>query len=98
MVLDKQQGVLALAVECYSPKTGIQMSISTTEPGVKIYTGHWRTGNFEGKHGHRYPARAAVCFETQHFPDSINKPSYPSVVLRPGEVFKSKTTHAFSVK
>ena len=98
MVLDKADGELTLAVECYSPESGIKMDIYTTEPGVQIYTGNWMTGNFEGKHGHRYPARAAVCFETQHFPDSINKPQYPSVVLRPGNTFKSKTTHEFSVK
>lgn len=98
MVLDKKEGELALAVECYSPKTGIQMNISTTEPGVQIYTGNWMSGNFEGKHGHRYPMRAAVCFETQHFPDSINKPAYPSVILKPGETFSSKTVHHFSVK
>lgn len=98
MVLDKKEDELALAVECFSPKSGIQMNISTTEPGVQIYTGNWMTGNFEGKHGHRYPMRAAVCFETQHFPDSINKPEYPSVVLRPGETFKSKTLHRFTIK
>lgn len=98
MVLDKADGELALAVECYSPKSGIKMDIYTTEPGVQIYTGNWMSGNFEGKHRHRYPARAAVCFETQHFPDSINKPDYPSVVLRPGETFRSKTTHEFSIK
>lgn len=98
MVLDKKEDELALAVECFSPKSGIQMNISTTEPGVQIYTGNWMTGNFEGKHGHRYPMRAAVCFETQHFPDSINKPEYPSVILRPGETFKSKTVHRFTIK
>ncbi|MDR1714473.1 MAG: galactose mutarotase [Prevotella sp.] len=98
MILDKKEGECALAVECYSPKTSIQMNISTSEPGVQIYTGNWMTGNFEGKHGHRYPMRAAVCFETQHFPDSVNRPEYPSVILRPGEIFKSKTIHAFSVK
>ena len=98
MILDKKEGECALAVECYSPKTGIRMNISTSEPGVQIYTGNWMTGNFEGKHGHRYPMRAAVCFETQHFPDSVNRPEYPSVILRPGETFKSKTIHAFSVK
>lgn len=98
MILDKKEGECALAVECYSPKTGILMNISTSEPGVQIYTGNWMTGNFEGKHGHRYPMRAAVCFETQHFPDSVNRPEYPSVILRPGETFKSKTIHAFSIK
>ncbi|WP_108822920.1 aldose epimerase family protein [Dysgonomonas sp. Marseille-P4361] len=97
-VLDKKDGEYALAVECSSPKTGIEMKVYTTEPGVQVYTGNWMSGNFEGKHGHRYPARAAVCFETQHFPDSINKPEYPSVVLRPEDTFKSKTVFAFSVK
>lgn len=98
-ILEKNlPGQFALALECYSPKTGIVMDIYTTEPGVQVYTGNWMTGNFEGKHGHRYPMRAAVCFETQHFPDSINKPEYPSVVLRPGDTFKSKTVHKFTVK
>lgn len=97
-VLDKKEVEPSLAVECYSPKTGIKMDIYTTEPGVQVYTGNWMSGNFAGKHGHRYPARAAVCFETQHFPDSINKPEYPSVVLRPNQVFKSRTTHKFTVK
>lgn len=97
VVLDKCDRKCNLAIECVSPKTGIKMDVLTTEPGVQIYTGNWMTGNFEGKHGHRYPARSAVCFETQHFPDSINKPDYPSVILRPGEKFESKTVFAFSV-
>lgn len=97
-VLDKKDGVLDVAVFCYSPKTGIEMEILTTEPGVQLYTGNWMSGNFEGKFGKRYPARSAVCFETQHFPDSINKPEYPSVVLKAGGVFRSKTIHSFSVR
>lgn len=97
-VLDKKDGEFALAVECCSPKTGIELKVYTTEPGVQVYTGNWMSGNFEGKHGHRYPARAAVCFETQHFPDAVNKPEYPSVVLRPEDTFKSKTVFAFSVR
>ncbi|MGI6073083.1 MAG: aldose epimerase family protein [Fermentimonas sp.] len=82
---------------CISPETGIKMEMFTTEPGVQMYTGNWMTGNFEGKNGNRYPARSAVCFETQHFPDSINNPEYPSVVLRPEEEFSSRTTFVFSV-
>ncbi|MFA5650539.1 MAG: aldose epimerase family protein [Proteiniphilum sp.] len=82
---------------CLSPKTGIKMEMYTTEPGLQLYTGNWMTGNFEAKNGNRYPERAAVCFETQHFPDSINKPDYPSVVLKPDEVFNSRTTYRFSV-
>lgn len=83
---------------CVSPKTGIKMEMFTTEPGVQLYTGNWMTGNFTAKNGNRYPERSAVCFETQHFPDSINKPEYPSVVLRPDEVFNSRTTYCFSVE
>lgn len=97
-VLDKKDGALDVAVFCYSPKTGIEMEILTTEPGVQLYTGNWMSGNFEGKFGKRYPARSAVCFETQHFPDSINKPEYPSVVLKADDVFRSKTIHSFSVR
>ncbi|MDR1743475.1 MAG: galactose mutarotase [Dysgonamonadaceae bacterium] len=83
---------------CYSPKTGIKMEMFTSEPGVQIYTGNWMTGKLIGKNGQRYPERAAVCFETQHYPDSINHPDYPSVVLRPGEIFESKTRYKFLVE
>lgn len=81
---------------CESPKTGIKMEMFTTEPGVQVYTGNWMTDKLIGKNRQRYPERAAVCFETQHFPDSINKPEYPSVILRKGEVFSSKTIYKFS--
>ena len=83
---------------CESPKTGIVMEMFTDQPGVQIYTGNWMTGNFVAKNDMYYPERSAVCFETQHYPDSINKPDYPSVVLRPGEVFNSKTTYKFSIR
>ncbi len=82
---------------CESPKTGIKMEMYTTEPGVQVYTGNWMTGNFIAKNGNKYPARSAVCFETQHYPDSINNPDYPSIVLRPEENFYSKTTYKFSI-
>jgi aldose 1-epimerase len=74
------------------------MEIYTTEPGMQLYTGNWMTGNFTAKKGNRYPERSAVCFETQHYPDSINKPNYPSVVLRPEEKFESKTSFKFSIQ
>lgn len=82
---------------CESPKTGIKMEMFTTEPGVQLYTGNWMTGHFTAKNGNRYPERSAVCFETQHFPDSINKPQYPSIVLRPEKEFNSRTTFKFSI-
>jgi aldose 1-epimerase len=63
-----------------------------------MYTGNWMTGKLVGKKGQRYPARSAVCFETQHYPDSIHHPEYPSIILRPGDIFESKTTYKFLVK
>ena len=97
-ILNKEESELGFCARCQSPKTGIIMEAYTTEPGVQLYTGNWMTGNFEGKNGQRYPARAALCLETQHFPDSPNKPEYPSTVLRPGEVFESKTIYKFSAE
>lgn len=92
----KEESEYAYFGKCSSPKTGITMEMFTTEPGVQMYTGNWMTGNFEAKNGNRYPERSAVCFETQHFPDSINKPEYPSVILKPDETFRSRTTYKFS--
>jgi len=94
-VLNKKEGNLALT--CYSPKTGIKMETYTTEPGVQVYTGNWMTGNFVAKSGQRYPMRSAVCFETQHYPDSINKPEYPTVILKPSEKFESTTIYKFLI-
>ncbi|MDR1416308.1 MAG: galactose mutarotase [Prevotellaceae bacterium] len=95
-VLNKKDGEFAFCAWVKSPKTGIIMEVYTTEPGVQLYTGNWMKDSYVAKNGKRYPERCALCLETQHFPDSINKPEYPSVVLRPQEVFKSKTTFKFS--
>jgi aldose 1-epimerase len=95
-VLNKKGNELSFCAKVESPKTGIIMDVYTTEPGVQLYTSNWTTGNFIAKNGQRYPERCALCLETQHFPDSINKPEYPSVVLRPGEVFESRTIFKFS--
>lgn len=95
-VLNKETpGEYSYVGVCESPKTGIRMEMYTTEPGVQMYTGNWMTGSFEAKGGHRYPERAAVCFELQHFPDSINKPEYPTVVLRPGGTYSARSTYKF---
>ncbi len=95
-ILNKYINELAFCARCRSPKTGIIMETYTTEPGVQLYTGNWMTGNLVGKNGQRYPKQAALCLETQHFPDSPNKPDYPSTVLRPGETFESQTVYKFS--
>ncbi|WP_353123203.1 aldose epimerase family protein [Dysgonomonas capnocytophagoides] len=97
-ILNKKGEKYALAVKCYSPKTGIEMDVYTDQPGVQLYTGNWMTGNFIGKNGQRYPSQSAVCFETQHYPDSIHNPEYPSIILKPEDKFESITTFAFSVK
>ncbi|MDR3250233.1 MAG: galactose mutarotase [Tannerella sp.] len=97
-ILNKGMERLSLGASCSSPKTGITMETWTTEPGVQLYTGNWMTGNFAGKNGQRYPKRSAFCLETQHYPDSPNKPGYPSTVLRPGNIFDSTTVYKFSTK
>lgn len=97
-ILDKPYGKLGLAAVVSSDKTNIQMEVYTDQPGMQVYTGNWMSGNMRGKHDKIYPARAAVCFETQHFPDSPNKSEYPSTILRPKEEFNSTTVFAFSLK
>lgn len=97
-VLNKEGNELSYCARCSSPKTGIVMEVFTTQPGVQLYTGNWMTGNFVGKNGERYPERSALCLETQHFPDSPNKPAYPSTVLRPDEAFLSTTVYKFSAE
>ncbi|SUB88908.1 Aldose 1-epimerase precursor [Porphyromonas macacae] len=97
-ILDKEPGKLGFAACVRSPKTSIVMEVYTDQPGVQLYTGNWMSGNMRGKHDARYPARAALCLETQHFPDSPNKPEYPSTRLNPGELFESVTVFKFTVE
>lgn len=97
-VLDKPGDKIGLAARCSSPKTGVVMQVYTDQPGMQLYTGNWMSGNMRGKHDARYPARAALCLETQHYPDSPNRADYPSTELRPGETFVSTTVFAFGVE
>jgi aldose 1-epimerase len=87
---------LIFCAKAISPKTGIVMDVYTDQPGVQLYTGNFLEGDFPGKNGHHYPKRSAFCLETQHYPDSINQPEYPSVKLHPGDVFESQTIFKFS--
>jgi aldose 1-epimerase len=96
-VLNSGGGELALAVRVQDPVTGRVMEVYTTEPGVQLYTGNFLTGSFAGKGGVRYGKRSAFCLETQHFPDSPNKPDFPSTVLRVGETYRTTTVHRFTV-
>jgi len=96
-VLNNQTGQLADAARLKDPKSGRVLTVSTTEPGVQLYTGNFLNGQ-KGKGGKAYRHRSAVCLETQHYPDSVNRPEFPSVVLKPGETYRQVTVFAFSAE
>ena len=87
-----------LAFSLYSPATGILLEGYTDQPGVQVYSGNFLTGKVAGKHNVLYPRRASICLETQLFPDSPNKPEWPSATLRPGETYTHHCLYRFSVK
>jgi aldose 1-epimerase len=97
-VLNNSAGRLALAARAYEPASGRVMEVYTTEPGIQFYTGNFLDGSITGKGGQVYKKRYGFCLETQHFPDSPNKPSFPSTVLKPGRTYRSTTVYKFSVK
>ena len=92
------RSVSEVAASAYSPDSGIQLDVFTTEPGIQLYTGNFLSGKDTGKSGKNYPSRSAFCFETQHYPDSPNRPDFPSVILEPDQVFESETRYKFSVR
>ncbi|MCS7026102.1 MAG: galactose mutarotase [Bryobacteraceae bacterium] len=96
-VLRGPSGSLRVFAEVYDPTSGRALTLSTTEPGVQFYTGNFLDGSLSGK-GRKYVFRSGFCLETQHFPDSPNQPSFPSVVLRPGQQFRSSTVWKFGVR
>lgn len=96
-VLNKTHpGELSLAARAYSPQTGRILEVSTTEPGVQMYTGNYLQGNLVGSSNTLYRQGEGYTFETQHFPDSPNQTNFPSTVLNPGDVFRSTTVFRFS--
>lgn len=97
-VLDTACDITKVAAELYCPANGIDLKVYTDEPGIQIYAGNFLDGTVTGKKGVTYPQRSAICLETQHYPDSPNKAQWPSVVLRPGETYKSRCIFAFGVK
>lgn len=96
-VLNTAGDLSQVAATLYSPESGIRLDVYTDEPGIQVYAGNFLDGTVTGKHGITYPHRASVCLETQHYPDSPNKPEWPSAVLRPGETYESTCIFAFSV-
>jgi len=96
-ILDACGDITKPALVDYSPVSGIRLTEYTDEPGVQVYTGNFLDGTVTGKKGVVYNHRRAVCFETQHYPDSPNKPQWPTTILRPGEKFSSRCVFAFDV-
>ncbi len=96
--LDTAGDITKVACELYCPLTGIDMKVYTDEPGVQVYSGNFLDGTVTGKKGITYQQRTGICLETQHYPDTPNKPEWPTAVLRPGETYTSHCIFAFSTK
>lgn len=100
-VLNKAAGGAAngmtLAARVTDPASGRVMEVRTTEPGVQFYTGNFLDGTIKNRKGVPYQKHAAFCLETQHFPDSVNHPAFPSTILRPGETYRTTTIYRFGV-
>lgn len=86
------------AAVLYSPASGIELTVYTTEPGIQVYTGNFLDGSLTGKRGITYRQRTGICLETQKYPDSPNKPAWPSAVVRPGETYTSHCVFRFGVR
>jgi len=93
-VLDGQNRSLALCARVTEPKSGRVMEVLTTEPGVQLYTANF-LGDTKGKVGKTYKQYGAFCLETQHYPDSVNHPNFPPVVLAPGAEYRTTTIYRF---
>ena len=97
-VFNKPAGQLGLMGRVTEPTTGRVLEVSSTEPGMQFYTGNFLDGTIKGKGGRVYQFRNAFCMEPQHFPDSPNHPAFPSVVLKPGEVYKNTIIYKVSTE
>jgi len=96
-VLTKREKTPTLAGKLRDPSSGRVMTILTTQPGIQLYTGNHLSGK-KGKDGKEFKKRSAVCLETAHFPDAVNQPAFPSIILRPGETYRHTCIYAFSVE
>lgn len=97
-ILDrKTSGDLEIAAMLKDSRSGRVLTVETTEPGIQFYSGNFLDGSIVGKNGIKYTKRSGLCLETQHFPDSPNRPDYPSTVLRPGEKYLSTTIYKFGL-
>ena len=97
-VLNTNGDINKLAAKLTSPVSGITLEVYTNEPGIQVYTGNFLDGTVTGKNGVVYNKRASVCLETQHYPDTPNKPEWPSAVLEPGQTYHSECIFKFGVE
>lgn len=97
-VLNTKGDVSQVCATLESPQTGIVLDIYTNEPGLQFYAGNFLDGTVKGKKGIVYNRRASVCLETQKYPDSPNKPEWPSALLKLGEKYESRCIYKFSVR
>ncbi|MBR5703301.1 MAG: galactose mutarotase [Bacteroidales bacterium] len=97
-VLDSACDDTVVAAELYCPATGIDLKVYTDEPGIQVYAGNFLDGTVTGKGGVVYQRRTAICLETQKYPDTPNKPEWPSALLRPGETYTSHCVFEFGIK
>lgn len=95
-VLNAHEGSLKQVATLTEPQSGRKMDVLTTEPGIQFYSGNFLNESVVARHG-PCATRSALCLETQHFPDSPNKPDFPSVVLKPGDTYQTTTVYRFSV-
>lgn len=86
-----------VAASLYSPKTGVRLEVYTNEPGIQVYTANFQGTGISCKHGVKYPKHVSVCLETQKYPDTPNKPEWPSAILEPGQTYHSHVAYKFSV-
>ena len=95
-VLDAAGDDSQVAASLLSPTTGILLEVLTNEPGIQVYSGNFLDGSVTGKHGIVYKQRTGICLETQKYPDTPNKPEWPSALLKPGETYNSHCIFRFS--
>jgi aldose 1-epimerase len=97
-VLNTKGDISQIAATVYDTKTGIRLDVYTNEPGLQVYTGNFLDGTIIGKKGIAYQKHSAICLESQKYPDSPNKPQWPSPLLKPGQKYHSECIYKFSVQ
>jgi len=96
-VVNGESGEMRPVAKLKAPKSGRVLEVKSVEPGVQFYSGNFLKGQ-TGKGGKVYPHRSAICLETQHYPDSVNQPSFPSTILEPGAKYETTTVLSFSAE